>query len=77
MSRIIFCTFLQRKSEGLDMSVYHGEIGKRIYNEISKKAWDKWIIKQTILINEKQLNLMNQDDIKKIEQAMIEFLFKK
>lgn len=36
MSRTIFCTFLQREAEGQDFQLYPGELGKRIYNEISK-----------------------------------------
>ncbi len=39
MSRTIFCTFLQREAEGQDFQLYPGELGKRIYNEISKEAW--------------------------------------
>ncbi|PPI88520.1 oxidative damage protection protein [Candidatus Pantoea edessiphila] len=77
MSRIIFCSFLKCKTEGLDTKVYPGIIGKRIYNEISKQAWQKWINKQTILINEKKLNLINDKDRKILENEMIDFLFKK
>ncbi len=53
MSRTIFCTFLQREAEGQDFQLYPGELGKRIYNEISKEAWAQWQHKQTMLINEK------------------------
>lgn len=54
MSRTIFCTFLQREAEGQDFQLYPGELGKRIYNEISKEAWAQWQHKQTMLINEKK-----------------------
>ena len=37
MSRTIFCTFLQREAEGQDFQLYPGELGKRIYNEISNR----------------------------------------
>ncbi|EIC82524.1 oxidative damage protection protein [Serratia sp. M24T3] len=53
MSRTIFCTFLNKEAEGQDFQLYPGEIGKRIYNEISKEAWSEWMKKQTMLINEK------------------------
>ena len=53
MSRTIFCTFLQREADGQDFQLYPGELGKRIYNEISKEAWAQWQHKQTMLINEK------------------------
>ncbi|PPI86464.1 oxidative damage protection protein [Candidatus Pantoea edessiphila] len=76
MNRIIFCSFLRCESEGQEYQVYPGDIGKRIYNEISKKAWKLWIEKQTILINEKKLNLINQKDRKILEDEMIKFLFK-
>lgn len=52
MSRTIFCTFLKRDAEGQDFQLYPGEIGKRIFNEISKEAWSQWMAKQTMLINE-------------------------
>jgi len=75
MSRTIFCTFLQRDAEGQDFQLYPGEVGKRIYNEISKEAWAEWMKKQTMLINEKKLNMMNVDDRKLLEADMIKFLF--
>ena len=59
MSRTIFCTFLQREAEGQDFQLYPGDLGKRIYNEISKEAWAQWQHKQTMLINEKKLNMIN------------------
>ncbi|CAJ0990904.1 oxidative damage protection protein [Pantoea sp. Nvir] len=75
MSRIIFCTYLQRDAEGQDFQLYPGELGKRIYNEISKEASKMWMVKQTMLINEKKLNMTNPEDRKVLEQAMINFLF--
>ncbi|WP_337262207.1 MULTISPECIES: oxidative damage protection protein [unclassified Serratia (in: enterobacteria)] len=75
MSRTIFCTFLQRDAEGQDFQLYPGDVGKRIFNEISKDAWGEWMKKQTMLINEKKLNMMNVDDRKLLEAEMIRFLF--
>ncbi|MDC9588549.1 MULTISPECIES: oxidative damage protection protein [Xenorhabdus] len=75
MSRTIFCTFLQREAEGQDFQLYPGELGKRIFNEISKEAWQQWMGKQTMLINEKKLNTMNPEDRKLLEQEMVKFLF--
>lgn len=74
MSRTIFCTFLQREAEGQDFQLYPGELGKRIYNEISKEAWAQWQHKQTMLINEKKLNMMNAEHRKLLEQEMVNFL---
>lgn len=76
MSRTIFCTFLNKEADGLDFQLYPGEIGKRIFNEISKEAWAQWMAKQTMLINEKKLNTMNPDDRKLLEQEMVRFYSK-
>lgn len=76
MSNIIFCKFLNCLSEKQDFQSYPGKLGKRIYKEISKIAWKKWIIKQTILINEKKLNTNKKEDYLFLEEEMIKFLFK-
>ncbi|MGP1930199.1 MAG: oxidative damage protection protein [Arsenophonus sp. ET-YP4-MAG3] len=76
MNRTIFCTYLQCEADGLDFQLYPGEIGKRIFNEISKEAWRQWVTKQTILINEKNLSTINFKDKKLLEKEMINFLFK-
>ncbi len=75
MSRTIFCTFLQQDAEGQDFQLYPGELGARIYNEISKSAWQQWMSKQTMLINEKKLSMMDPTHRKILEQEMIQFLF--
>lgn len=75
MSKIIYCVFLKEYAESLETPCYPGELGNRIYKHISKKAWKTWQNKQTILINEKKLNLMRTSDLKTLEQAMINFLF--
>ncbi|OZI15457.1 oxidative damage protection protein [Sodalis-like symbiont of Philaenus spumarius] len=75
MSRTIYCTFLKREAEGQDFQFYPGELGKRIYDNISKEAWAQWQTKQTMLINEKKLSMMNVADRQVLEQEMINFLF--
>lgn len=75
MSRTIFCTYLQRDAEGQDFQLYPGELGKRIYNEISKEAWALWQAKQTMLINERKMSMMNPEHRKELENEMVNFLF--
>ena len=75
MARTIFCTFLQRDAEGQDFQLYPGDLGKRIYNEISKEAWGQWQKKQTMLINEKKLNMMNADHRALLQAEMVKYLF--
>ncbi|MCE0494121.1 oxidative damage protection protein [Vibrio salinus] len=75
MSRMVFCARLHKDAEGLDFQLYPGELGKRIFDNISKEAWSQWQQKQTMLINEKKLNMMDPEHRKQIEQEMTRFLF--
>lgn len=75
MSRTVFCARLQKEAEGLDFQLYPGELGKRIFDNISKEAWAEWQNKQTMLINEKKLNMMDAEHRKMLEEEMEKFLF--
>ncbi len=75
MTRTVFCQHLKKEGEGLDFQLYPGEIGKRIFDNICKETWQTWQKKQTMLINEKKMNMMNPDDRAFLEQAMVEYLF--
>ncbi|EFL91386.1 putative Fe(2+) trafficking protein [Candidatus Regiella insecticola LSR1] len=65
----------KKEAEQQDFQFYPGELGKRIYNEISKEAWSQWMTKQTMLINENKLSTMNAEHRQFLEQKMINFLF--
>ncbi len=75
MARMVNCVYLNKEADGLDFQLYPGEIGKRIFDTISKEAWGLWQKKQTMLINENKLNMMNAEDRQFIEKNMVEFLF--
>lgn len=75
MSRQVYCEYFKKDAEGLDFQLYPGELGKRIFDNISKEAWALWQKKQTMLINEKKLSMMNPDDRKLLEAEMQGFLF--
>lgn len=57
MTRLVKCIKLGRESEGLDFPPVPGELGKRIFENVSKEAWNQWLQHQTILVNEYRLNL--------------------
>ena len=57
MVRMVQCVKLQREAEGLDFPPYPGELGKRIFEKVSREAWGDWIKHQTMLVNENRLNL--------------------
>ncbi|WP_413489536.1 oxidative damage protection protein [Shewanella baltica] len=75
MARTVNCVYLNKEADGLDFQLYPGDLGKRIFDNISKEGWGLWQKKQTMLINEKKLNMMNVDDRKFLEEQMTSFLF--
>tara|TARA_B100001971_G_C17981645_1_gene427706 strand:- start:354 stop:626 length:273 start_codon:yes stop_codon:yes gene_type:complete len=75
MARTVFCQKLQKEAEGLGFQLYPGELGEKIFNNISKEAWGQWQHKQTMLINEKHLNMMDQEHRAFLEEQMVGFLF--
>ena len=57
MTRLVHCVKSGCEMEGLDFPPYPGELGKRIFDNVSKEAWAGWIRHQTMLVNENRLNL--------------------
>ncbi len=57
MSRTVQCIKLGREAEGLDFPPYPNDLGKRLYESVSKEAWASWLKQQTMLVNENRLNL--------------------
>lgn len=75
MSRTVYCQYLKKEAEGLDFQLYPGELGQEIFENISKEAWAEWQKKQTMLINEHRLNLMDPKSREFLEEQMKAFLF--
>jgi Fe-S cluster biosynthesis and repair protein YggX len=59
MSRTVFCKKYQKDLEGLSAAPLPGPKGQEIFDNISAQAWQEWMKLQTMLINEKQLNMMD------------------
>lgn len=75
MTRIVFCQKLKKESEGMARQMYPGELGAKIFENISNEAWQSWLKQQTILINEYRVNPLDPTARKFIEEQMIQFLF--
>ena len=75
MSRMVFCSKFKKELPGLDRVPYPGELGQRIFDNISKEAWKTWLTEQTILINEHRLNVLDPESRKLLEDSMAKFLF--
>jgi Fe-S cluster biosynthesis and repair protein YggX len=59
MSRMVFCRKFQQEKEGLDKAPFPGPKGQDIFEHVSRQAWQEWMTHQTMLINEKKLNMMD------------------
>ena len=75
MARTLFCVKLQREAEGLDFPPYPGELGKRLYESVSKEAWQAWLKHQTMLVNENRLNLSDPRARKYLAGQMEKYFF--
>ena len=75
MSRKVNCVKLGKEAEGLERMTYPGDLGKRIFDNISKEAWASWVQHQTMLINEYRLSPIDPEHRKFIEKEMDKFLF--
>lgn len=75
MARMIHCKKLDREAEGLDRPPYPGPLGQRIYEDISKQAWQDWIEQQTRLINEYRLALAEPGARKFLAEEMEKFFY--
>ncbi len=75
MSRMVQCVKLKKEAEGLDTPPYPGELGKKIFENVSKEAWQMWMAQQTMLINENRLNVINPEHRKFLEGEMEKFFF--
>lgn len=75
MSRTVQCAKLNKELEGVVRPPYPGEIGIRVYQEISAEAWQMWVAHQTMLINEYRLNPVDVKARKFLEEEMEKFLF--
>jgi Fe-S cluster biosynthesis and repair protein YggX len=75
MARMVMCAKLGRELPGLERPPIPGEMGKRIYENISSEAWDMWKAQSVLLINHYGLNLLDPEAQKFLREQMERFLF--
>lgn len=75
MPRMVRCSVTGEEGEGLERAPYPGAMGQRIYEQVSKAGWQRWIAHQTMLINENRLSLADAKARKFLEGEMQKFLF--
>ncbi len=75
MTHIVQCVKLGREAEGLKAPPYPGELGKKIYQNVSQEAWKAWLKHQTMIINEYRLSPVDPRVRKMLEEEMEKFFF--
>jgi Fe-S cluster biosynthesis and repair protein YggX len=75
MTRMVKCVKLGREAEGLDFLPYPGELGKKIFENVSKEAWKQWLEHQKMLVNENRLNLADKKAREYLVQQMDKHFF--
>jgi Fe-S cluster biosynthesis and repair protein YggX len=75
MSRKVHCVKLNKEADGLNAVTYPGELGKRIYEQVSQEAWKMWLGHQTMLINEYRLTPIEPKAREFLEEEMEKFFF--
>lgn len=75
MTRMVNCVKLGKEAEGLERQTYPGELGKRIFENVSKEAWQMWLRQQTMLINEYRLTPVDPKHRAMLEKEMERFFF--
>ena len=75
MARNVHCVKLGREAEGLDFPPLPGEIGQRIFEGVSKQAWQEWLAHQTMLINENRLDVRAPESRRFLSRELEKHLF--
>lgn len=73
--RMVNCVVLKHEAEGLERPPHPGELGQRIYDNVSKEGWKQWLERLTTIINENGLNTADPEALKIIEKHMLGFFF--
>jgi Fe-S cluster biosynthesis and repair protein YggX len=75
MTRKVHCAKFNEEMEGLDFPPFPGELGKKVFENVSKEAWKQWLGQQTILINEYRLSSLDPKARNFLQEEMQKFLF--
>jgi Fe-S cluster biosynthesis and repair protein YggX len=75
MARQVHCVKLNKEAEGLDFPPYPGDLGKKLYESVSKEAWQLWLKQQTMLINEYRLSLADPKSQAFLKEELEKFFY--
>ena len=73
--RVVKCVKLQKELPGLDTPPWPGEIGQRVFEQVSAQAWKLWEDRQKMILNEYRLMPWQKEAQELIRTPMEEFFF--
>lgn len=75
MTRTVYCVKLEQELPGLKRAPYPGELGQRVYGNVSQEGWNLWLQQMTLLINHHGLNLADPRATEILREEMEAFFF--
>jgi Fe-S cluster biosynthesis and repair protein YggX len=75
VTRTVFCVKFQREMPGLDEPPFDTDLGRRIYENVSRDAWGMWAEYAKMILNEYRLNPANRQDQEVLVKHMEDFFF--
>ena len=75
MTRMVFCVVIKKEAEGLHVPPFPGDVGQRIFENVSKEGWQEWLKRLTTIINENRLSTADPGSLEIIEKHMLGFFF--
>lgn len=75
MAHTVQCVKLKKEADGMDFPPYPGELGKKLFESVSKEAWQMWLGQQTMLINEYRLSLADPKSQQFLKLELEKFFF--
>jgi len=71
----VHCVKFGKDMPGLERVPWKGDLGKRVYENVSQEAWKLWIEHSKMLMNEYRLNPLDPQSQKIMEEQMEQFFF--
>ncbi len=72
---MVQCAKLNKEAEGLDRQPYPNELGKRIFENVSKEAWKLWVAHSTMLVNEYRIDVSSKSGTEMLLKQAESFFF--
>jgi Fe-S cluster biosynthesis and repair protein YggX len=75
MAHMVFCTRFKAQMEGLDEPPFDNELGQKVYKNVSRQAWNEWVERQKMLLNEYRLQPWQPQAQEFLVEQMNDFFF--